>query len=347
MPIHIDTKYINLVSPRLERFAWKKPNHLAVCRCPICGDSKKNANICRFYFYERKGSFSVKCHNCDYGASLGWFLKGIDGNLHREYSFEVLKETGRPHGRTDTPTHGRTGARTRPRTGEDGLLGQIPCLCDLDPEHPAVAWARKRRIPSDGLCRLYYAEDYGTWAKGIDPELKIAAEPRIVIPILNREGQLVGAQGRIVGQGKGDRNAIRYITVKADKDGDRIWYGLDTVDPTQPVTVVEGPIDSLFLPNAVAMLGLSNILNIPDELKAAFLTYALDNEPRNRQVVDAMERVADANHGICVWSDRVAGYKDINDMVLSGMSPSTVQGEITRNSHRGIAAHIALRKWAK
>lgn len=343
MPIHIDTKYINLVSPRLERFAWKKPNNLAVCRCPICGDSKRNANICRFYFYERKGSFSVKCHNCDYGASLGWFLKGIDGNLHREYSFEVLQDSG---GRT----HAREGAhapvRTRPRTGETGLLASIPCLCDLELDHPAVAWARGRRIPSDRMCRLYFTEAYGTWAKGIDPELKVPDEPRVVIPILDREGQLVGAQGRIILTAQ-NRNAIRYITVKADKDGDRIWYGLEAVDPSKPVIVVEGPLDSLFLDNAVAMLGLSNALNIPEPLIGSSLTYALDNEPRNRQVVGAMEQIAESKHSICVWSDRVVGYKDINDMVLSGMSPESVQSEITRNSHRGIAAHIALKKWAK
>jgi len=343
MPVHIDTKYINLVSPRLERFAWKKPNHLAVCRCPICGDSKRNANICRFYFYERKGSFSVKCHNCDYGASLGWFLKGIDGNLHREYSFEVLRESG---GRT----HAREGAhapvRSRPRTGEDGLLKQIPNLCDLPLDHPAVVWARGRRIPSDMMCRLHYAEAYGTWAKGIDPELKVLDEPRVVIPIIDHEGRLVGAQGRII-LTMANRNAIRYITVKADKDSEKAWYGMDTVDPSKPVTVVEGPLDSLFLVNAVAMLGLSNALNIPERLKGLRLTYALDNEPRNRQVADAMERIADSEHAICVWSDRVAGYKDINDMVLSGMSPSAVQSEIERNSHHGIAAHIALKKWAK
>jgi hypothetical protein len=343
MPIHIDTKYINLVSPRLERFAWKKPNHLAVCRCPICGDSKKNANICRFYFYERKGSFSVKCHNCDYGASLGWFLKGIDGNLHREYSFEMLRESG---GRTPARAGAPAPVRPRPRTREDGLLSQVPNLCDLALDHPAVTWARGRRIPSDRMCRLHYAEAYGTWAKGIDPELNVPDEARVVIPIIDHEGRLVGAQGRII-LTMANRNAIRYITVKADKDSEKVWYGMDMVDPSKPVTVVEGPLDSLFLDNAVAMLGLSNALNIPERLKGLRLTYALDNEPRNRQVVDAMERIAESEHSVCVWSDRVAGYKDINDMVLAGMSPSAVQSEIARNSHHGIAAHIALKKWAK
>ena len=335
MPLFLDTKYINMLSPKLDRFAWKKPNHLAVCRCPICGDSKKNENVCRFYFYERKGSFSVKCHNCDYGASLGWFLKQFDGNLHRQYTFETLKETGTPRSRTDA----RADARPA-RTGEDGILREIPRLCDLPDTHDAVVWARKRRLPSDGLCRLYYAEDYAAWAKGIDPEMSIPPEPRVVIPIIRSDGRVAGAQGRLL-----SKTGIRYITVKADRDGEKMWYGLDRVDPTRPVTVVEGPLDSLFVGNAVAMIGLSNALSIPEELKDSELRYALDNEPRNRQVVDAMDRIAESRHAVCVWSDRVAGYKDINEMILSGMSRSAVEGEIARNSHRGIAAHVAIKKW--
>lgn len=342
MPLFLDTKYINMLSPKLDRFAWKKPNHLAVCRCPICGDSKKNGNICRFYFYEKKGSFSVKCHNCDYGASLGWFLKGFDGNLHRQYTFEVLKETGsHTHGRTGahTPTHGP--AHPHARAGESPILKEIPRLCDMSDTHEAVVWARKRRIPTEAMCRLYYADDYSEWAKGIDPEIKIPSEGRVVIPILDPEGRLVGAQGRTLVKTSG----IRYITVKADKDSDKMWYGMDRVDPRKPVTVVEGPIDSLFLDNAVAMIGLSNALNIPERLKDAELRYAIDNEPRNRQVVAAMEMIAESSHSICVWSDRVAGYKDINDMVLSGMTRSMIEAEIARNSHRGIAAHVAIKKW--
>jgi len=340
MPLFLDTKYINMLSPKLDRFAWKKANHLAVCRCPICGDSKKNANICRFYFYEKKGSFSVKCHNCDYGASLGWFLKGFDGNLHRQYTFEVLKEMGPSHGRTGAPTLTHGPAHPHTRTGEDSLLRQIPRLCDMSDSHEAVAWARKRRIPSDALCRLYYTDDYSEWAKGIDSEVRIPSEARVVIPIIDGDGRLVGAQGRLLAKG-----GIRYITVKADKDSDKMWYGLDRVDPRKSVTVVEGPIDSLFLDNAVAMIGLSNALNIPEKLKDSELRYALDNEPRNRQVVDAMDRIAESPHAICVWSDRVAGFKDINDMILSGLTRSMVEAEIARNSHRGIAAHVAIKKW--
>jgi hypothetical protein len=343
MPIHIDTKYINLLSPRLQRFQWKKQS-LAVCRCPICGDSERSKAKARFYFYEKKGSFFCKCHNCDYGASLSWFLKSQDVNLHRQYTFEVLKETGERTG-AHARTHGHTHAPAR--THEDKVLSLIPTLESLPQSHPAVEWARKRKLPSAAMPLLRYTDDYGEWAKNIDPDVQAGNDARIVIPMLDRKGRVVGAQGRIVGSGKPDRNAIRYITVKADKDAAKAWYGMERCDPKKPVVVVEGPLDSLFLPNAVAMVGLSDALNIPDELKDAELIYALDNEPRNRQVVEAMERILEAGHRVCIWSDRFRGLKDINDMVLAGHTPVTIMQDITTNSHSGLSGHIALKRWTK
>ena len=340
MPTHIDVKFVNLISPRMERFRWKRDSHLAACRCPICGDSKKNANVCRFYFYEKKGSFSVKCHNCGYGASLGWFLKEQDQTLYRQYLLETLGDRNGTRRRECE----HAGASAPPREADTGPLSLIPRLDSLSSDHPAVRWANSRRIPR--LERLYYAENYGEWARNIDPEMRGGSDPRVVIPIIDATGRLVAAQGRILSSGRG-ASQIRYLTVKEDPDADKAWYGMDTVDPTKAVIVVEGPIDSLFLDNAVAMMGLSNALPVPPRLKDSKLTFALDNEPRNAQVVEAMGRIADAGHAVCVWSDRVTGYKDVNDMVLSGMQPASVALEVQRNAHRGIAAHVAIRKWAK
>jgi hypothetical protein len=39
--------------------------------------------------------------------------------------------------------------------------------------------------------------------------------------------------------------------------------------------------------------------------------------------------------------------KDINDMVLSGMSASTIAREIERNSHVGLSGMVALKRWSK
>lgn len=341
MPSYIDTKYINLVSPRLERFQWKKPC-LAVCRCPVCGDSSKTKSKVRFYFYEKGGEFFVRCHNCDYSTNIGGFLKRMDGNLHRQYCFENLKD------KNDGCFTQRAKPKEKPKVvlPENKVLEDIPCLADLPKSHPAVMWATSRQLPKDRLSLLYYAENFAEWISKIDPDATVGDDQRIVIPIFSRTGALVGAQGRLLAANPTSRE-VRYITIKADKDGGRLWYGLERINSNDPIIVVEGPIDSLFLQNGVAMLGLSDPLNVPVGLPVDRLIYALDNEPRNKQVVEAMEGLIDAGRTVCIWDSRVNGIKDINDMIRGGLKVGEIASMIRVNSHAGLSAKLSIGKWKR
>ena len=89
--IYVDTKYISLVSGRLDKFS-KKNENLFNFRCPYCGDSQKNRNRARGYFYRHKGSFIYKCHNCGVGRTLSNFLKDQDPDLYGEYVMEAYRE---------------------------------------------------------------------------------------------------------------------------------------------------------------------------------------------------------------------------------------------------------------
>ena len=63
MSIRIDIDYIINLSGQLDRFK-KKGDYTFNCRCPICGDSKKNKYKARGYVYEKKEALFFKCHNC-------------------------------------------------------------------------------------------------------------------------------------------------------------------------------------------------------------------------------------------------------------------------------------------
>lgn len=338
MSSYIDTKYINLLSPRLERFHWKK-NTLAVCRCPVCGDSSKSKSKVRFYFYEKGGGFFVRCHNCDYSTTLGGFIKKMDVNLHKQYCFENLKEKGVSHKREEPKPK-------KKRFSENAILEDFASLDELPCDHVAVIWADERQIPKAKRGLLYYTNDFAAFVAQIDPTAKVGDDERIIIPIFSSSGILIGAQGRLL-SGKTIGREIRYITIKTDKDGDRLWYGLDRVDRNDTIVAVEGPIDSLFLRNSIAMLGLSDPLNLPDRLSPNKIVYALDNEPRNKQVVEAMSSLIDAGRKVCIWDNRVAGIKDINDMIRKGFKSSEVEEIVRQSTHEGLSAKLALSLWKR
>ena len=87
---HVDSKFIGLISPKLQKFKRVKPD-LYNFRCPICGDSKKNKSKTRGYLYAVKTNVNFKCHNCGEGQSLTNFLKFLDVKKYEQYLLERYK----------------------------------------------------------------------------------------------------------------------------------------------------------------------------------------------------------------------------------------------------------------
>jgi len=343
MTLFIDKKFINLMSGQLERFSWKKEN-LANCRCPICGDSTKNKVKARGFFFEKKGEFFFKCHNCSVGLNLYNFMSKVSPNLCKEYSLEKFKEKETPIKREPKKDMLFSKKPKKKYTIE------LPTVAELPPNHLCRQFVELRKIPKAMWKHLYYAEDFAQWASRINKDSAdgLAHESRLVIPILDRKGYLVGAQGRIlkVSTDRNARKSVRYITIKPDEQEHKSWYGLDRLDLTGTVYVVEGPLDSLFIPNCVATVGMSDVFNLPKELKGRSVVYVMDNEPRNLQVIQTMEKLVDQYKRVCIWPDHIK-HKDVNDMIMDGMNSSEILNIINSNSASGLEAQIRINKWKK
>jgi hypothetical protein len=117
---------------------------------------------------------------------------------------------------------------------------------------------------------------------------------------------------------------------------------MDRVDLNSTVYVTEGPIDSMFLPNAVAILGMNHELN-PCVNNPVFV---LDNEPRNREVIKQYEKLIKNDYRVCIWPDNIT-QKDVNDMIRSGMSRREVLETINKNIYSGLSAELRLSVWKK
>ena len=342
MTLFIDKKFINLMSGQLQRFSWKKDN-LANCRCPICGDSSKNKVKARGFFFEKKGEFFFKCHNCSIGLNLYNFMSKVAPNLCKEYSLEKFKEK--------QPTQEREKPKMLfSKKPKKKYTIELPTVAELPPNHACRQFVELRQIPKKMWKHLYYAEDFAQWARRINPESTegLASEPRLVIPILDRKGHLVGAQGRIlkVSTDRAARKSVRYITIKPEDQEHKSWYGLDRLDLLGTVYVVEGPLDSLFIPNCLATVGMSDVFNPPKEIKSRSVIYVMDNEPRNPQVVQTMEKLIDQHKRVCVWPDHIK-HKDVNDMIMDGMDATKILNTINENAVSGLEAQIRIKKWKK
>lgn len=327
MSIYIDKKYVNLVSGSLEKFKWKKDS-LATCRCFKCGDSKKNKSKTRGYFFEHKGNYVYKCHNCGFTCNLYGVLESISPSLCKEYAFEVYKD------KTPETIKEQKPEKRHPVFTELGIRLDL-----LNNEHKAVKYVESREIPKEKYSNFYYCPDFSKVMSSFDREGR--SEARLVIPFYNEEGRLIGVQGRSFDDGN---PSLRYITLK-EEGQERLWYNLDKVDPHSTVYVTEGPIDSMFIPNGIAMQGAGWLEDLPAKIQKSKVVFIFDNEPRNFEIVSLLGRYIDAGRNVVIWPDEIS-KKDINDMVKV-YGQKTVLKLVINNVYSGLKAKMKYTYWKK
>jgi len=333
MSLYIDKKFVSLVSTKLERFK-QKSEYLWTFRCPICGDSHKNKAKTRGYFYRRKSDLFFTCHNCGTSLSVGNFLKTIDPSLYREYQLERYKNEST--GNVAKPDF--TMAKTKPVFKK---RVELPTINSLPEDHVAKQYLLKRKIPRDRLDDIYYAASFKSFVLELLPDYEktLYDEPRIVFPFYDEAKNMLGFQGRALGESK-----VKYITVKLDDDNRKV-FGLDRVDFNKKIYVVEGPIDSLFLQNSLATMDAS-LYNITLLLGNHDYVFIHDNEPRNAAIVKQTAKTIGHNKNIFIWPSHIK-EKDINDWIMSGATPSEIQSIIDRNTFNDLRAKLEFERWKK
>jgi len=276
------------------------------------------------------------CHNCGVSTTFYNFLDKVDPSLTKQYALERYKN-GTQNNNTKTPEFEQ--AKTEKPIFRKKL--SLESIDSLPEEHFAKAYVQSRRIPKDFHSQLYFAPDFrqciqelGVEQKGLRPNDK-----RIVIPFYDAEKNLVAVQGRALGQSK-----LRYITIKVNEDVSKV-YGLDRINQDKMIYVVEGPIDSMFLDNAVATAD-SNLESIISTFDKSKVTLVFDNEPRNKEIVKKVEDAIDKHFNVVIWPEFIE-EKDINDMILSGFSQDEIRDIIHKNTFLNLRAKMEFIKWKK
>lgn len=339
----IDDKYINLLSFRLDRF--KRVGQYAYnFRCPICGDSKKSKFKARGYVFPSKDKnvLMYKCHNCGVSMQVKNLIREIDDALFKEYSLEMLKESGgKEKIKKFIPDIEKFSKRRHDKF--DPLKG-LKKISQLSHESPVKKYINERMIPNEYHHKLYYCKRFMEWINTIVPDkfdenqLK-RDEPRLVIPFIDRKGYVFGVTGRSF-----KKNSIRYLTIKFDDDKEKV-YGLEDINLKKRVYVVEGPIDSFFIDNCLAFAGSDG--QIDTVLNGCDYTVILDNEPRNEEIVKKMKKLINSGRDVCIWPESVNDYKDINDMIIAGMQKDQIKHIIDSNTFNGLKATLKFNEWKK
>ena len=326
----IDNQFVHNISAQLDQFK-KKNKGVYNFRCPYCGDSQKYKNKARGYFFTSKNDLVYKCHNCGIGRSFNAFLKDQFPLMHDQYVMEKYKagltgkhrNVSKPKFDFEKPTFKRT--------------VNLEPLSSLNNSHLALAYVMGRGLPLDKLDKLYYCPRFKHWTNTQKKTFKSTKhdEERIIIPLNDKNGNLMGFQGRAFN----NPTNMRYITVMLEKDAPKI-YGLDTINEHDTIYIVEGPFDSLFLDNSVAMAG-SDL--DPRTFGWSDYIWVYDNEPRNREIINRIQSTIDRGDKVVIWPNSIDD-KDINDMYNSGINIKSV---VESSIYSGLEAKLKLNNWKK
>jgi len=335
MSVFIDRAFLLRISPKLQRFTQKKDD-LYNFRCPLCGDSQKNKTKSRGYVYRKKNDYFYMCHNCGASTSFYNFLDKVDPTLIKEYALERYKNGD--NNKSDHKTPDFEEFKTEKPIFKKSL--GLPTIQSLPEAHFAKVYVQSRRIPETFHSQLYYAEDFAAFIQSLGIEKELHKEDkRLVIPFYDKEKNLIAIQGRALGESK-----LRYITIKLHEDNHKV-FGMDRINEDETIYVVEGPIDSMFLENAVATAdsNLESISSIYDKSK---VTLVFDNEPRNKEIIKKIDEAIEKHYHVVIWPEMIES-KDINDMILDGFSPDEIQDIISKYTFVNLRAKAELVNWKK
>ena len=217
--------------------------------------------------------------------------------------------------------------------------------CDrLPEEHFCIAYLKARQIPKECYKMLLFTNKYKQFVTALVPgqDKVVIDDARLVIPFYNKYNDLIAVSGRAL---ETSDKTLRYITMRTNDDENKLVYGMERVKITEKIFLVEGPIDSLFINNCLAS-GDANLALTAREISSGDKVLIFDNEPRNKEVVKLIQNAIKMGHDVVIWPSNIKG-KDINEMVLSGVTPTEIQSIISSNTFKGIQAQLKFNMWKK
>jgi hypothetical protein len=273
--------------------------------------------------------------------SLGNFLKEIAPNIYKEFVMERYKESTSKHTpHTDITEIVEEVKQATNFIGTDSVLDGTKCCADLKPGHPVAKYLAKRLIPKDKWSLIYYTTKIKQFTNNIIPGKFSKLDndhPRLLFPYFDTHGRVYAFSARAF-----KNEEPKYFTIKIDESAERV-YGLERVDYAKRIYAFEGQIDSLFIPNGIAVSGSSFATPTLEALKTN-LTVVPDNEPRSREITRIISDTIKLGYSVCLWPHTIA-EKDINDMVKSGKTVAEIVEVINNNTFGGLEAIARFAEW--
>ena len=309
----------------------KKYQNAFNAECPVCKEGKSSGRTRRLFYFPNKQY--LYCHNC----SKAWLPFEWVKEVTSLSIPEILKRNREKTG--DTLTFESKSKQVSDKIVATTLITDLPednidltNLTQLDYYKDnefvklALQYCNTRRLWSAvNTCRKFYISLTDRIHKN-----------RLIIPFFDDAGKIICYQTRALIANQ----TPKYLT----KFGEKEIFGLQNIDASIPyIFVFEGPIDSMFVKNGVAMASLSPTQKQLQQLNNQIgyqLIYVLDNDKDNKQTSKKIEKYIREGKMIFIWPKELKQYKDFNEVCCKLKLNEISWSFVARNSKKGPEALI-------
>jgi len=262
----------------------------------------------------------------------------MSADLFRKY-VDIINENSKP-----TPDDKETLTINK----LEKLAPSLVRLEKTNPKHPAVVYAMSRNLTPFAKQHIFVADNLKSWANDKltrymnVPDLRVEGA-YLLIPYVDKTGIVTAIKCRAV-----DPDAkTRYLALNTSSDRKKPnIFGLSKIDPKKKIYVLEGEIDSAFIPNAIGMSGggdiTLNLKYLPYPKQQYIIVY--DNELDKATTVAKMVQSILSHYNICIWPKEMEKYEDVNDMINAGYTVADIVKTINNNTFAGSAAIDVLKQ---
>jgi hypothetical protein len=316
-----------------KRPTYKKHQGCYNAECCICNEGSSAGSKRRLFYFTNDRYFY--CFNC----SRSWQESSWIQEVSKKSYSEILRESKTYDTITDpvSSKNSNTYTKSVPSIPEDSinLFEDYQCNFFKDTSQwplieSALTYCQERRLTTavNRPKALYMSFD------------DKVHKNRLIIPFYSKNNKIESYQSRVL---CGDAFP-KYLT----KYGEKCLYGENNIDSDIPyIFIFEGPIDAMFVRNAVAMGGTSTTEKQEQFLNTCFgheLIYVYDNDKDNKEVDKKILSVVDSGKKIFIWPKEFSKFKDINEVCTSLQLNEFPYKYIVDNAYSGIEAKLKLKR---
>ena len=332
----IDLKYVGFISSRLKNFKRSREQLFAFSHS--CEDSNSPKIKRRGYIYKKGTGMNVFCHHCGYSRKFSNFLREEDPTLYGDYRMEIFKENSGNNINDFLVKQPKQEAPVVTPPKKYDIDDEIILLSDLNPNHPALKYVNKRQIPEKFFERIGIVPDFNRFASTYESsfEKKGSGVPRLIFPFFDKDNSITAYSGRAFG-----REKPKYIILTVKEDSEKI-YGLWRINETDPIIVVEGQIDSLFLDNCVAVSGANYTHQYLKDNKERVIIVPDIDYKRNNQVFQSLNKAIEFGFRVSFLPFKERA-KDVNDLIVKyNFTGTELSRMIKETAKSGLDAKVEL-----